>query len=301
MHPWTPPYLHTHSQNTTARTELLGKHFIDFAKVDWAIKLAALGVHPKDALLVMDDHQDQLTRLKQARIDDLHPVSPVLFSPYPRAPPSPDRMRTAETPLPQARAFGFRHLIFDDNFLPGVGDAFSIKNACDGGAGGRSGGETQGEAHQVGAGRAQGCGGGALRAVFGPRRRCTNFHKACVDLNDAQMAEARRELLRLADVIWEGPPVAPIQDPYAAIRSLIRGSGLARNPTAAFQYEGPTATPSAMTWNATHSRRAHQAMKPPLLESVEVASAALGMPIDYLDWHASIFISMCYVKASEQA
>ena len=115
------------------------------------------------------------------------------------------------------------------------------------------------------------------------------------------MSEARRELLRLADVIWEGPPLAPIDDPYAAVRPLIRGSGAARSPNVGFQYEGPTATPGALTWNATHSRRARQAMKPPLLPSVEVASAALGMPIDYLDWHASLHMSMCYVKASEQA
>ena len=67
VEPWSPPRSSSHSRNATARTELLGKHFIDFASVDWATKLAALGVNPKDALLVMDDHQDQLTRLKQVR------------------------------------------------------------------------------------------------------------------------------------------------------------------------------------------------------------------------------------------
>ena len=70
--------------------QLRGSSFVDFAQVDWR----RLGIAPESSLILFDDHQDQMVRLEEA----------------------------------QAR--GFSHLVFDDNYLPGSGDAFSIKVAA---------------------------------------------------------------------------------------------------------------------------------------------------------------------------
>ena len=72
--------------------QLRGSSFVDFAQVDWR----RLGLVPESSLILFDDHQDQMGRLEEA----------------------------------QAR--GFAHLVFDDNYLPGSGDAFSIKVTCHG-------------------------------------------------------------------------------------------------------------------------------------------------------------------------
>jgi len=246
------PWTHARHNASAVRTELLGKHFVDFSAVDWSDLLHALGVKPRKALLVMDDHQDQLTRLQQAH------------------------------------AFGFRHLVFDDNFIPGVGDAFSIKDSCDGGFDGPSGGKDG----------TQGCGGGLLRSAFGLHgRRCTDFHAECKDYSPADMRAARELLLSLAEVVWEGPPVAPIIDPYVGTRALIRGKGAARANTSRYQYEGPTATLNGKwTWNSWHSRRVRESMKPPVLTSDEAASTALLLSRDYIDEHAGRYMNMVYVR-----
>ena len=222
VRPWTPEV----SPSTAAaagfvngsRTELLDKYFVDFSRVRWQQKLAALGVDPAHSLVVFDDHQDQLTRVEQAS------------------------------------GFGFRHLVFDDNFIPGVGDAFSLKNACDGGLGGESGGgmrdlpssrstppSTKAQQPTDGSTLKQGCGGGLLRKLFGGPVRCTDFHKHCSQQTSRQLQMARIRLLSLVEVLWEGPPLAPINDPYGQIRPLISGGGYQRAPHAPHKYEGPTA------------------------------------------------------------
>ena len=101
--------------------------------------------------------------------------------------------------LSQAAALGFRQFVFDDNWMPGFGDLFSVKNACDGGLGGASGP----------GGASSGCGGGRLRRTFSHKRhRCTTFHAKCEPATDAELAAARDEFLRLAEVYYEVPPLS---------------------------------------------------------------------------------------------
>ena len=240
------------------------RNFTDFARVDWDKVIAP--AERSQALLVLDDHQDHLKRIEQAQ------------------------------------SFGFRHALFDDNFMPGVGDLFSVKNACDGGHGGKSGGSGGGMGggggggHQMHEHAGQGCGGGHMRAMFGPSVRCDNFHSSCEKLTEKMMSVARRDLLSAVDVIWEGPPLAPIIDPYAGIRTLIRGSSHARTPTQRFQYEGPTANLGRYTWNASHTRYISRSTKPPVIPTIEEAVQRLGMPIEYIDGHAGTYINMVYVR-----
>jgi len=114
--------------------------------------------------------------------------------------------------LKQARAAGFRHALMDDNYVAGFGDLFSIKNACDGGQGdsgiGASGGEVR-------------------RTFTRPNKmpkRCTKFHKKCRDLNNDGAVAARKELLEIAEVIWEAPPLTPVgaadEHQYAQLKRI---------------------------------------------------------------------------------
>jgi hypothetical protein len=141
--------------------DLVGKKFVDFASVPW--DQIAPGAPLADGLAFFDDHMDHLTRLQEARVA------------------------------------GFGHALVDDNFVPGFGDLFSIKNACDGGPG------------DDGAGAS----GGAVRRAFTPKnrdpRRCTKFHKKCVSLTNGAAVAARKELLEMIEAVWEAPPLTPIE------------------------------------------------------------------------------------------
>ena len=50
------------------------------------------------------------------------------------------------------------------------------------------------------------------------------------------------------------------------------------------------------TWNATHSRRLRDSIKPPLIGRIETASALMNLPIDYLDMQASNYMNIVYVR-----
>lgn len=50
------------------------------------------------------------------------------------------------------------------------------------------------------------------------------------------------------------------------------------------------------TWNATHSRRLRDSIKPPLIDRIETASALMNLPIDYLDMQASSYMNIVYVR-----
>uniref|UniRef100_J3L080 Uncharacterized protein n=1 Tax=Oryza brachyantha TaxID=4533 RepID=J3L080_ORYBR len=77
-------------------TYLAGKDFIDFGSVDWGKLLRKHGIpDPSRVLVFFDDHQSELKRLKQAS------------------------------------KFGFRHLIFEDNYDTGSGDHYSLRQICD--------------------------------------------------------------------------------------------------------------------------------------------------------------------------
>jgi len=139
--------------------ELTGPAFINFPKVKWD----NFGVDLSRSLAFFDDHQDHLTRLQEAQ------------------------------------AAGFGNALFDDNFVAGFGDIFSIKNACDGGS-----------RFPVG----NGSSGGAIRRRFTIEGktplRCTRFHRRCRPLSDSDASSARELLLNLTEAIWEGPPLSPL-------------------------------------------------------------------------------------------
>lgn len=245
---WTPTLVRIDPSTTrrwedsvtpTRTVDLTARNYTDFAEVRWA----SLGIDVASALVVMDDHQDHLQRIEQA-----------------------------------ARA-GFRHLLFDDNFVPGVGDIFSVKNACDGGLGSEGGGAP-----------AQApCGGGDLRRHFGPPRRCTNFHSSCTSLGPKELAAARERLLRAVDVIWEVPPIAAVDAPYQAVRKYIRPGGT-------FTYDGPV----GRRWTQLHTELARQSIKPPLFPSSAEAASALNVSTGYLRTQATQYLNMVYVRLAPQ-
>jgi hypothetical protein len=72
---------------------LAGKGFVDFAKVDWSTRKLDMD----RTLVFFDDHRPALMRSRQAQ------------------------------------DFGFVHVVIDDNYPPGFGDHYSLKQACDGG------------------------------------------------------------------------------------------------------------------------------------------------------------------------
>ena len=69
-----------------------GDEFQDFAAIDWD---AQKGLDKERTLVFFDDHQAATRRIAEAR------------------------------------ALGFRHIVFDDNYAPATGDNFSVKKACD--------------------------------------------------------------------------------------------------------------------------------------------------------------------------
>lgn len=67
--------------------------FRDFSKIDWNMVMPSLRIRSK-SLVFFDDHQAGVRRLQEAR------------------------------------KLGFKHVVFDDNYLPGLGDNFSPKMVC---------------------------------------------------------------------------------------------------------------------------------------------------------------------------
>ena len=192
----------TDAMNNSRTIDMRGGRFQDVARVDWQ----QLGVEPARALVLLDDHQDQLERLQQMR------------------------------------QLGFRHLVFDDNHPPGLGDIFSIKNACDGGHGG----------HRAGRLTAPPCGEGELRDFFGSQRRCTGFHSKCATLTRAEFGAQRDALVEASSVIWEAPPLAPIDSGGAQPITTTVHYAASR----AYEGPGPGEWTSAHTAAVLHSTKA---------------------------------------------
>lgn len=75
---------------------LTGRAFRDFSAVPWELRLPSEAARGNETVIFFDDHQAALRRAVEAR------------------------------------RFGFRHLLFDDNYLPGAGDNFALKQVCNG-------------------------------------------------------------------------------------------------------------------------------------------------------------------------
>lgn len=69
------------------------REFVDFSKIPWFEVLPDKSKR-KNSIIFFDDHQAAVRRIQEAR------------------------------------SFGFRHMLFDDNYLPGYGDTFSLKMVC---------------------------------------------------------------------------------------------------------------------------------------------------------------------------
>ena len=116
------------SRNRTVFDFRGNDRFLDFNELPWN----QIVPDRSNALVFFDDHMDQLRRLEEAS------------------------------------SHGFRHVVYDDNYVPGTGDAFSIKNACD-----KS---------------------GQIRGLFTDNgevpKRCDEFGNSCTDFSPAQSVEA---------------------------------------------------------------------------------------------------------------
>ena len=210
--------------------DLIGNSFIDFASAEWD-KIAP-GLPLASGLAFFDDHMDHLIRLKEAR------------------------------------AAGFGHVIFDDNFVPGHGDLFSIKNACDGGAG------------DTGVGAS----GGVVRRAFTKKskqpQRCTKFHKHCSQLTNNGAVAARRELIEMSEAIWEAPPLTSVRtiDQYLQLARITKWA------------EGRTPQ------SELDLRMLSKVTKDPLFASIEEAANKFKMTIEELNNSRGWYMHMVYVQ-----
>ena len=160
--------------------------------------------------------------------------------------------------------------------MPGTGDCFSVKDACDGG----HAGEQQGV----------GMSGGRIRAVFAPLgpRRCSHFHSHCTVFSQTEASEAWETLTRLADTVWEMPPLAPLDMPLSWWRAILVWISLALpQPYGAVRsntfYELPP------EWHSLHSALVLASTKPSLLRGLEgVRMFGKGM----LETEASYYVHL---------
>jgi len=210
-----------------------GKRFQDFNSIPWRQKFP-----PEDlssALVFFDDHQDQVQRLQQAQ------------------------------------AHGFRHLYFDDNYLPGTGDALSLKDACDGSP-------------------SQSSSGGRLRKAFSGQEdgiRCTNFKRACSTASDQEMAQALIAMARSVEVYWEPPPlVAPIDPYHVVLKHIDAGNYIGLH---------------SQHWNKAlpHDEMVWASYKEPMM-GLEEAALRLGLAAGSLASDREYFIPNAYVRLVDQ-
>ena len=131
--------------------EFRGKQkFKDFSQIDFR----EVGIDPSRSIVLFDDHMDQLRRLQEAK------------------------------------AAGFQHVMFDDNFIPGAGDIYSLKNVCD---------NTRKFRRYITT-------GGGRTSKRG-NMRCDSFHKKCAPLTSDMSRDHYKTLQLLVDVYYEFPPL----------------------------------------------------------------------------------------------
>lgn len=167
--------------NCTYFTE---KDFVDFGSINWGNVLEKHGVlNINQVLIFFDDHQNHLKRLKQAL------------------------------------KFGFRHLIFEDNYDTGTGDHYSLRQICDQfyvGGGGHSC-FIDGDEARIRRKRRKMwenavsidelCGSG--ETWWGVRgEMCDDFNRSNKAISYADHFRYSRYAESLLNVYWELPPVA---------------------------------------------------------------------------------------------
>ena len=122
------------------------ENFIDFGKVEWSQVLPS-GQTRLETLVFFDDHQDGTKRVQEAR------------------------------------QFGFGHVMFDDNYLPGFGDNLSVKMIC------------EPAIHKL------------ILGTDAPYKRIDNFGSVQAIVNAEWYLDRRAQLYENIDVYAEFPPV----------------------------------------------------------------------------------------------
>jgi hypothetical protein len=194
--------------------------FKDFTELPWD----TIEADRSQALVFFDDHMDHLRRLKEAH------------------------------------KLGFGHAMFDDNYIAGVGDMYSIKNACD----------REGRV-RVAFEKAPGC-------TF---KQCDMFHRECAPLTPEKMQQNFVEIDALSEILWEGPPMTEVYYPYKSIQGFIK-SGI---------YEGPK------EWDeAVHGKLVRESAKPPLFKDPAQVLELFKLDQGELDDERSRYINIVYIK-----
>lgn len=190
--------------------------FKDFKELPWD----SVQVDRSNALVFFDDHMDQLRRLGEAH------------------------------------ALGFGHAMFDDNYIAGTGDIFSIKDACDE--------------------------NGHVRTTFNEEpKRCDMFHRQCGELTAEDGRFAFAELKSLAEIVWEGPPLTELITPYLDVQIFAKSG----------QYEGPHPWIPQI-----HTKLVKESTKEPLIANAEDFAQKIGVGMTYLRQETGRYMNVVYVK-----
>lgn len=225
--------------------DFLDQSFVDISSLQWknALPSKVRAIPMSKWLIFFDDHTDHLSRLKVAR------------------------------------DIGARHVLFDDNYIAGFGDSFSVKAACNGG---NQSGDLSGD-------------GGVTRRFFAkhPNRkfkRCSAFHRQCHSLQEKEASDARTELLQLADVYWETPPLAPLVP--LNLDTLNPGSFV---PFLQYSRVGGWAEGVKGPFTREQVDVLLRNCKPPLYASVAKVHRTSGITEQEIEHEAGNFCNMAYV------
>mmetsp|Transcript_14740 Transcript_14740/g.31050 ORF Transcript_14740/g.31050 Transcript_14740/m.31050 type:complete len:405 (+) Transcript_14740:87-1301(+) len=226
----------TDNKHADKMVDFRGENFVDVADINWdellpQKKFFFAKKQKKETLFIFDDNQDHLKRILH-----LHKI-------------------------------GVAHAIFDDNYMPGVGPAFSVKDACDG----------TGHLRQY-----FNAYSGTDHELVAPKR-CDGHHANCEELpfDDKWWLRYGLAIEVVLLKYWEGPPLAPLVRPYGSIIDYIQDLK---------KYEGPK------TWTEEHSRLVVESTKKPLFPSIEEASIATGIPEEVLEFESGRYIHLAYVN-----
>ena len=217
--------------NEAKMINLRGEQFQDITEVDWDMLFSNHGLTAADkasTLFVLDDHQDQVERLAQVR------------------------------------SLGFLYAILNNNFVPGVGDAFSLKDACD------ANGDLRRNFNRS-----------VIRSVPIQPSRCTNAHQECVKLDPFQSQIVAMDLDSMVKTYWEGPPLAPIVRPYQSLVPHLQDKD---------KFEGPP------IWTENHARLVAESSKAPFYESMQLASTVTGYSKEVLSFESSRYLNIVYIE-----
>lgn len=193
--------------------------FKDFTQLPWD----EMQADRSSALVFFDDHMDQLRRLQEAH------------------------------------QLGFGHVMFNNNYIAGTGDIFSVKNACD--------------YH------------GHIRTVFTNQgsipKRCDMFHRECKDFAPQQSLEAFADLFGLVDILWEGPPLTELYQAYTDVKQF----------TESGRYEGPR------PWIPdVHDRLVRESTKDPLFPNGAEILQKFEFETHRLHFEAGRYMNIVYIK-----